>query len=138
MRRALPFRLHPAQLLGMELVLLALLPLGYLVTGGTLEAAAAGRSGGLVAWALATPVRDYLGGLLTAFLYLALLASGVTLVARWSWHDATHTMRRISTALQRWAHAPGATIPAGSASAGARARRPARAPGRGGCCAGRA
>jgi DNA segregation ATPase FtsK/SpoIIIE, S-DNA-T family len=127
MRRALPFRLHPAQLLGMELVLLALLPLGYLVTGGTLEAAAAGRSGGLVAWALATPVRDYLGGLLTAFLYLALLASGVTLVARWSWHDATHTMRRISTALQRWAHALEPPFrPVAPPPAPARAVRPGR------------
>jgi DNA segregation ATPase FtsK/SpoIIIE, S-DNA-T family len=105
LRRVLPFRLHPVQLLGTELVLLALLPLGYLLSRGTLEDAAAGRSGGLVAWALATPVRDYLGGLLTALLYLALFAWGVALVARWGWHDAVRAMRRVSAALQRWSHA---------------------------------
>ncbi|NLF64233.1 MAG: DNA translocase FtsK [Chloroflexi bacterium] len=102
-RRTLSFRLHPVQLLGTELILLALLPLSYLVSGGTLERAAGGRSGGLVAWALVTPVQDYLGALLTGLLYLALLGWGVILVSRLSWHDAITGMRRLSARLQRWA-----------------------------------
>src|SRR5690606_19578187 len=102
-RRSLPFRLHPVQLLGTELILLALPPLSYLVSGGTLERAAGGRSGGLVAWALVTPVQDYLGALLTGLLYLALLGWGVILVSRLSWHDAITGMRRLSARLQRWA-----------------------------------
>lgn len=59
-RVALPYRLRATQVLGAELILLAALPLSYLVLGAGLAGAYRGEGGGLVAWALAEPLLDFL------------------------------------------------------------------------------
>lgn len=102
-RRQLPFRVHVSQVIGLELALLAALPLTYQIVGGTLPAAYQGQAGGLIGWALAAPLLDFLGVLLTPLLYLSLLLWGVALILRLGWDDVSRALSAISTSLQQWA-----------------------------------
>lgn len=102
-RVALPYRLRATQVLGAELILLAALPLSYLVLGAGLAGAYRGEGGGLVAWALAEPLLDFLGPLLTVTFYVVLLAWGLALAAGVSWKDLPDALSRVSEFLRRLA-----------------------------------
>jgi len=102
-RWRLPFRVQISQVIGLELALLAALPLTYQIAGGTLPAAYQGRAGGLIGWALAAPLLDFLGVLLTPFLYISLLLWGVALILRLGWDDLSRTLSTLSASLQQWA-----------------------------------
>ncbi|MDX1688601.1 MAG: DNA translocase FtsK, partial [Candidatus Promineifilaceae bacterium] len=99
----LPFRVQISQVIGLELALLSALPLTYQIAGGTLPAAYQGRAGGLIGWALAAPLLDFLGVLLTPLLYVSLLLWGVALILRLGWDDVSQTLSTLSATLQQWA-----------------------------------
>ena len=75
-RFPLPWRLHPYQVIGFELILLAALPISHQLVGAGLPGAYLGRGGGLAGWALAAPMLDFLGILLANLFYAALLLLG--------------------------------------------------------------
>jgi S-DNA-T family DNA segregation ATPase FtsK/SpoIIIE len=104
-RVELPYRLRATQVLGAELLLLAALPLSHLIVGADLPGAYLGRGGGLAGWALAAPLLDFLGPLLTILLYVTLLVWGVFLVIGLAWADVLKFLSGISEALRRWATA---------------------------------
>lgn len=98
-----PFELAVSQVIGLEVVWLAALPLTYQIAGGTLPAAYQGQAGGLIGWALAAPLLDFLGALLTPLLYLGLLLWGTALIVRFGWDDLSHVLSSLSARLQQWA-----------------------------------
>ncbi|HSM57291.1 MAG TPA: DNA translocase FtsK [Candidatus Sulfomarinibacteraceae bacterium] len=102
-RVGLPYRIHITQVLGVELMLLAALPLTYQLGGGTLPDAYQGRAGGLVGWALAAPLLDFLGPLLTATLFAMLFIWGAALAARVSWSDLLAALSGLSALFRQWA-----------------------------------
>lgn len=102
-RWELPFRVQVSQVVGLELALLAALPLTYQLVGGSLPAAYQGQAGGLIGWALAAPLLDFLGVLLTPLLYLTLLLWGVALIVRLGWDDVSQALTTVSATLQQWA-----------------------------------
>ena len=104
-RFPLPWRLHPYQAIGIELILLATLPMSYQLVGAGLPGAYQGRGGGLAGWALAAPMLDFFGTLLANLFYVALLLLGMALVARISWQDVTQSLLATSEWLQAWARA---------------------------------
>ncbi|MFW6183117.1 MAG: DNA translocase FtsK, partial [Chloroflexota bacterium] len=69
----------------------------------TLPAAYQGQAGGLVGWALAAPLLDFLGPLLTATLYATLFVWGAALVARVSWGDVLEALSGLSALFRQWA-----------------------------------
>ena len=71
-----PYRITPSQIIGFELILLTALPLSHQLTQSTLPDAHLGRGGGLVGWALATPLLDFFGPLITDILYGLILLWG--------------------------------------------------------------
>lgn len=97
-----PFQIRPAQILGAEMVFLAALPLSHYLGGAGLPGAYRGLGGGLAGWALATPVIDFLGPLLTVLLYGALMGWGLLLVAGVSWQRVSDELERLAQLLQRW------------------------------------
>jgi len=104
-RLPLPWQPHPTQAIGFELILLAALPITYQLVGAGLPGAYQGRGGGLAGWALAAPMLDFFGVLLTNVFYLSLLLLGLALVARISWEDVSQTLALASEQLQAWAQA---------------------------------
>ncbi|MDX1663519.1 MAG: DNA translocase FtsK 4TM domain-containing protein [Candidatus Promineifilaceae bacterium] len=104
-RLQLPFRLRAMQMVGIEMMLLAALPLSYQLLGGSLPDAYGGRAGGLVGWALAEVPLEFLGGFLTALLYLSLFLWGLALTARISWYDVAGALQLLSERLQAWGQA---------------------------------
>jgi DNA segregation ATPase FtsK/SpoIIIE, S-DNA-T family len=98
-----PYQVWPGQVIGFELVLLALLPLSHLLSGGNLASALAGRGGGVIGWALAEPLVAFLGPLLAGMLHLGLLLWGSALMLRFTWYDVILALRRASFKLRRWA-----------------------------------
>ena len=104
-RRQLPFHVEVSQAIGLELALLAALPLTYQIADGSLPAAYQGRAGGLIGWALASPLLDFLGVLLTPFLYLNILLWGVALMLRLGWDDVSRALSTVSASLQQLADA---------------------------------
>ena len=102
-RLNLPARPRMMQLVGLELMLFAALPLSYHWGGGTLQLANQGRRGGLVGWALAQPGLDFFGPLLTDLFYLALFGYGLALVRRFSWEDGVALLRATAARLRTWA-----------------------------------
>jgi DNA segregation ATPase FtsK/SpoIIIE, S-DNA-T family len=98
-----PYHVWPGQVIGFELILLATLPLSHLLWGGNLATALAGRGGGVIGWALAEPLVDFLGPLLAGMVYLGLLLWGSALLLRLTWYDAILALRRASFKLRRWA-----------------------------------
>jgi DNA segregation ATPase FtsK/SpoIIIE, S-DNA-T family len=98
-----PCRVWPGQVIGFELVLLAALPLSHLLWGGNLASALAGGGGGVIGWALAEPLVDFLGPVLAGMLHVSLLLWGTALLLRVTWYDAVLGLRRFSFKLRRWA-----------------------------------
>ncbi len=98
-----PFQIQPAQIVGAEMVFLAALPLSHQLVGAGLPGAYRGLGGGLAGWALATPVIDFLGPLLTVLLYGALMGWGLLLVAGVSWQRVSEELEGLAQLLQRWA-----------------------------------
>jgi DNA segregation ATPase FtsK/SpoIIIE, S-DNA-T family len=94
-----PYHITPAQVIGFELILLTALPLSYQLTNTDLAAAYRGQGGGLVGWALAAPLLDFLGPLLTATLYLSLMLYGLGLVLQIGWRDILDGLKATSAFL---------------------------------------
>jgi DNA segregation ATPase FtsK/SpoIIIE, S-DNA-T family len=95
-----PYQIAPAQVIGFELILLTSLPLSHQLTNSSLPDAYLGRGGGLVGWALSTPLLDFFGPFLTGFFYLSLLLYGVGLLARIGWGDILRSLHNASTFLE--------------------------------------
>ncbi|MCB8944664.1 MAG: DNA translocase FtsK [Ardenticatenaceae bacterium] len=98
-----PYHIHTSQIIGGELILLTALPLSYQYTNATLADAHLGRGGGLVGWALAAPLLDLLGPVITTVLYGSVLLWGLALLLRVQWQDVWQGLEQISLALQQLA-----------------------------------
>ncbi len=103
-RMELPYRVKPGQVIGLELLLLAVLALVHLAAGGGLMGALAGRGGGLVGWALSDPLVDFLGPFLTALFIFILFFSGLVLLLRITWRSTIDWLNRTSLQLQIWSN----------------------------------
>ncbi len=120
----LPLRFTATQVLGFELMILAALPLTHFIWGITLAEAHEGRGGGLIGWALAQPLLDWLGPLLTSLIYGALFTWGLALLYRFTWNDLLDLLNGASRRLRTWATrleartGPAGIRPAGNQSAG--------------------
>ena len=88
-----PYTVRPAQVIGFELILLTALALSSQISSSTLQDAYAGRGGGLVGWALAQPLLDFLGPFLTIALYAFLLLWGLALLSGLRWHDGQRALQ---------------------------------------------
>ncbi len=97
------YRIQPQQILGLELVLSTLLPVTHWLTGADFTAADLGQAGGLLGWALAAPVANFLGPVLTTLLYLSSLAAGAALMAQVRLEDVVRWLVYTSGHLRRWA-----------------------------------
>ena len=98
-----PYEVRPAQVIGLELILLTALALSHQWSGADLIGAYQGEGGGLVGWALSEPPIDFLGPFLTGLLYLALFLWGIMLLIGLRWHDVYLFLNNISTGLGGWA-----------------------------------
>jgi DNA segregation ATPase FtsK/SpoIIIE, S-DNA-T family len=94
-----PYHITPAQVIGFELILLTTLPLSHQLTNATLPDAYLGRGGGLVGWALSTPLLDFFGPLLTGLFYLSLLLYGLALMVQIGWSDILRGLHNTSVFL---------------------------------------
>ena len=94
-----PYRVRPAQVIGVELILLTALALSHQLTSSTLNDAYLGKGGGLVGWALSAPPIDILGPFLTGLIYVAFLLWGTALVFGIRWHDAYRALEGASAQL---------------------------------------
>jgi S-DNA-T family DNA segregation ATPase FtsK/SpoIIIE len=103
-RIELPVRGNPAQFIGLEMMLLALLAFVHLILGEGLVGALAGRGGGLIGWALSDPLLEFLGPLLTLFIIFILLVFGLALVLKITWRDIILWLNRTSLQLQVWSN----------------------------------
>ncbi|MFL7839787.1 MAG: DNA translocase FtsK [Candidatus Promineifilaceae bacterium] len=98
-----PYEIRPAQVIGLELILLTALALSHQLSGGDLVDAYQGEGGGLVGWALSEPPIDFLGPVLTGILYLALFSWGIMLLLGLRWHDVRYALDGVSGKLGSWA-----------------------------------
>jgi S-DNA-T family DNA segregation ATPase FtsK/SpoIIIE len=98
-----PYEVRPAQVIGLELILLTALALTHQLSGASLTDAYQGKGGGLVGWALSEPPIDFLGPILTGMLYLALFLWGLMLLLGLRWHDVQHGLDSVSKRLGNWA-----------------------------------
>ena len=103
-RMELPVKGNPAQFIGLELILLALLAFVHMILGEGLVGALAGRGGGLIGWALSEPLVEFLGPLLTVFIIFTLLVFGMALVLKITWGDIILWLNRASLQLQVWSN----------------------------------
>lgn len=94
------FRLRPGQIIGLELLLLAALPLSHLAGETDLNGAVQGQGGGLVGWALATPTIEFLGPLLTLLLYISLLVTSLVLILQIRWQGVMVGLANLSLRLR--------------------------------------
>lgn len=101
-RLELPYHVKPGQVIGLELLLLAVLALLHLAVGGGLMGALAGRGGGLIGWALSDPLVEFLGPFLTALFIFVLFSSGLVLLLRITWRLTIEWLNRTSLQLQIW------------------------------------
>ncbi len=97
-----PWRIRPAQVIGIEIILFTLLALSHVLGSNTLADAHLGRGGGLVGWALSTPLIEFFGPFLTGLLYLLLFIWGVALLVGIGWADVQRFLRRASAGLRGW------------------------------------
>ena len=97
-----PFEFWPSQVIGLELMLLTLLPLSHLMSGEGMFGALEGRGGGLIGWALSEPMVEFLGPLFTAVLYISIFIWGVALLFRVRWHHLVQWLRKTSIQLENW------------------------------------
>ncbi len=98
------YHIHPHQIIGLELILLAALPLSHQLSGATLAQAHLGQGGGLVGWALSEPLLSFFGPLITGLLYSVLLLWGVSLLIGLRWDDVWQALAHFSTRLGQFAH----------------------------------
>ncbi|KAA3656134.1 MAG: DNA translocase FtsK [Chloroflexi bacterium] len=98
-----PYHIEPSQIIGIEMMLLAALPLTYQITNATRLDTYEGRGGGLFGWALSQPLIDFLGPLLTGLLFIGFFAWGLTLVLRITMDDVQIGLLALSERLQQWA-----------------------------------
>lgn len=98
-----PYSVKPGHIVGFELALLSLLPLSHQWGRYTLADAYRGLGGGLFGWALAAPLLDFLGPLLTALIYLSFFMWGVALLTHYSWTDFLQGLYRLADWLENWA-----------------------------------
>ncbi|MCA9933707.1 MAG: DNA translocase FtsK 4TM domain-containing protein [Ardenticatenaceae bacterium] len=98
-----PYHIHPRQVIGLELILLTLLPLSHQFTRATLAEAHLGKGGGLVGWALSEPLLAFFGPILTGLLYLALLIGGLSLITSIGWQHVQQWLQILSQELQQFA-----------------------------------
>lgn len=97
-----PYRVRPAQVIGLELLLLTALPLSHLLTNAELADVYQGKAGGLVGWALAEPLLDFLGPLLTGLFYVGIFVWGFALLVGFRWEDLRRTLHGLSQRLRVW------------------------------------
>ena len=97
-----PYEIRPAQVIGLELILLTAMALSHQVSGVGLIDAYEGKGGGLVGWALSEPPIDFLGPILTGILYLVLFLWGIMLLFGLRWHVVQHTLDTVSRKLGNW------------------------------------
>ncbi|MFN2138925.1 MAG: DNA translocase FtsK [Candidatus Promineifilaceae bacterium] len=98
-----PYEVRPAQVIGLELILLTALALSHQWSGSDLIGAYEGKGGGLVGWALSEPPMDFLGPILTGLIYLAFFLWGLMLLLGLRWHDVQVALAGISRRLGDWA-----------------------------------
>ena len=98
-----PYRIHPSQIVGIELLFLTLLPLSHQLTKPTLPEVLTGRGGGIVGWALSEPLLEFFGPILSVAIYLVLLVLGIALTFNYGWNDLLETLEIFSEQLQVWA-----------------------------------
>lgn len=98
-----PYQVHPAQIIGIELIVITLMALSHLIRGLTLADAFAGRGGGLVGWALSEPLVDFLGLFLATLFYLGLLVWGIMLISGRTWAHVRQGLEGLSRKLEQWA-----------------------------------
>ena len=98
-----PYEIRPAQVIGLELILLTALALSHQWSAVDLTGAYQGQGGGLVGWALSEPPIDFLGPILTGLLYLALFLWGIMLLFGLRWDNVHHYLAGVSTGLGSWA-----------------------------------
>jgi S-DNA-T family DNA segregation ATPase FtsK/SpoIIIE len=99
-----PYDIRPAQVIGLELILLTAMALSHQLSGVGLVDAYEGEGGGLVGWALSEPPIDFLGPILTGILYLLLFVWGIMLLFGLRWHDVQHSLDVASKKLGSWAN----------------------------------
>jgi S-DNA-T family DNA segregation ATPase FtsK/SpoIIIE len=97
-----PFKVQPGQVIGLELMLLALLPLSHIFVGEGMVGALEGRGGGLIGWALSEPLLDFFGPFLTTLFHLAVFTWGLALVFEVRWQDVIRWLKMVSIQLRRW------------------------------------
>ena len=97
-----PYTLHVAQIIGFEVILLAVLPLLHQITAVSRVEALQGRGGGLIGWALAEPFVDFFGPFLTVTFYLLLILWGTALIIQLSLDDVQTGLRTLSQQLGQW------------------------------------
>lgn len=102
-RTGRPFLFRPGQIIGFELMFIAALPLSYYFSQADLAAAYAGRGGGLLGWALAVLLLDFLGPVLTLSLYLTFFVWGLALVLQVEWEAILLALANLSIRLKEWA-----------------------------------
>ena len=97
-----PYHITTTQIIGFEIILFTALPLSYQFTQSTLPDAHLGRGGGLAGWALAQPLLDFFGPIITSLFYSTLLLWGMALLIRLQWDDVLQGLERFSTYLQQF------------------------------------
>ena len=100
-KRPLSTHIRPSQIVGLELIWLALLPISHLLTNATQADAYLGLGGGLMGWALSEPLLELIGPFLTWSLYLTFLLWGVALVCKFSWVNLLELLNQISIRLRQ-------------------------------------
>lgn len=97
------YPIRSSQLFGLGILIVIFMGLGHLAGGFTLRDAFAGRGGGLVGWAISEPLFDFLGPLIAALVYLALLAWAFMLIFERTWDDVRRALVAGSARLAAWA-----------------------------------
>ncbi|PID87249.1 MAG: hypothetical protein CSB13_00285 [Chloroflexi bacterium] len=100
-KRPLSTHIRTSQIVGLELILLALLPISHIITGANRADAYLGLGGGLVGWALSEPLLAFIGAPLTWLFYLACLLWGLALTTKFSWVNLLEALNAISIRLRR-------------------------------------
>lgn len=98
-----PYRIRPAQVVAVEFIFIAALAISHQISGATLIDAYQGKGGGLAGWALSEPLLEFLGPLLTGFLYFALLLWGAALLFGLRWSTIHRLLWRLSHRAGNWA-----------------------------------
>ncbi|MCW5862175.1 MAG: DNA translocase FtsK 4TM domain-containing protein [Anaerolineae bacterium] len=102
-RERLPPLPSAGRVAGLVVLIVTLMAASHLIGGYSLADAFAGRGGGVVGWALSEPLFDFLGGFLSALVYLALLFWAAMLLAGRTADDLRRWLERAAAGLSAWA-----------------------------------